>query len=308
MGIVSHVYKKQFVCRYDQEVGVPYHSYTDFENLKQEKGIFNNSLKTEIHYFFYYYDNYRKDKIVLFLPGIGPGHASYLAEIVAIAKKGYRVLTLDYTGCGESKGKILASLNRPTRDVNDLLDCLKLDVPIVLVGHSLGGYTSLNIIASHPNINKAVILSGFLTIGSLLKTQIKSDFVYRHLLKYESKVEPDLFKIDVLDYLKTTDDKLLFIQSDDDQVVPYEIALKVVEEIDNKSIKTIKVTGKKHNPNYTLKAIEYMNEVFGNYYALINAKKIKTDEQKIAYFKDVSLEKLVEQDDIIISNICDFIA
>ena len=91
-------------------------------------------------------------------------------------------------------------------------------------------------------------------------------------------------------------------------MVPYSTALKVVEDIDNPHIKTLRVTGKKHNPNYSLEAVQYMNEVFGKYYALINKKEIRTDEERVAYFKDVSLDKLVEQDKDIIKAICDFIA
>ena len=308
MGYISYVYKKQFVCRYDKEVEVPYHSYLDFNGLKQEVSTFLNSLNTELRYFYYYYDNYRQDKLILFLHGLGPGHAAYLAEINALAKKGYKILTLDYTGCGESKGKILKSLNQPTRDVIDLLRHLSLKTPVVLVGPSLGGFNALNILNLKNDITKAVVLYGFLSIASELGSQIKSKFICKHILKYESKTVPEYFKLDNLEFLKKTTDDVFFIQSDDDQMVPYSIALKVVEdEINNPHVKTLRVSEKKHNPNYSLEAVKYMNEVFGKYYYLINKKEIRTDEQKIAYFKDVSLDKLVEQDEAIISAICDFI-
>ena len=146
MGFISHQYKKNFVCRYDKEAGVPYYAYTDFEGFKQETYSFTNSKGIEIHYFFYYYDSYKEDEIIFFCPGIGPGHVAYFSEIDCLAKRGYKVLTLDYTGCGESKGKILGSLNMPTLDVMDLLDYLKLEKPVVLMGHSLGGYTALNVV------------------------------------------------------------------------------------------------------------------------------------------------------------------
>ena len=307
MCLISRGYRKQFVCRYDKEVGIPYHSYEDFNGLHQEAYTFINSLKAEIHYFFYYYDNYKEDKIVLFCHGLGPGHTAYLKEIETLAKHGYKVLTIDYMGCGESKGKLLRSLNEPTRDTSELLDYLKLDKPIVLVGHSLGGYTALNLVNLRKKLQKAVILSGFLTISSLVEENIKSKFVSSRILKYERKMEPELSKLDNIEYLKNTTDDLFFIQSDDDMVVPYSLGLKVVEGIDNSHIKTLKVTGKKHNPNYSYSAIEYMNEVFGKYISLINEKEIKTDEDKINYFKDVSLPKLVEQDEEILKAIFDFI-
>lgn len=307
MGLITNQYKKNLVRRYNKEVGIPYYSFSDFKDLKQEAKTFTNSKGIEIHYFFYYFDNYKKDKIILFCPGIGPGHTAYLKEIEFLASRGYKVITLDYTGCGESGGEILGSLNMPTLDVVELLELLKLKDEIVVVGHSLGGYTSLNLINIREDIKKAVIISGFVTIGTLVKEYVHSNFVTNRILKYEKKTVPDYFFIDNLDYLKTTKDKLFVIQSDDDTMVPYKIGLKLVEDSNNSKIKTLKLSGRKHNPNYTENAIKYMDEVFGNYYKLIKNKTIKTDEERIKYFKDVSIDKLTEQDDKIFEEIISFI-
>ena len=307
MGIISHKYIKDFVCRYDKQVGVPYYSVSDFANLKEEKYTFNNSKGIEIHYFFYYYDNYQEDKVILFLPGIGPGHCSYFAEINTLCQRGYKVLTLDYTGCGESKGKYLGSLNMPTRDVIDLLDLLKLKETIYLIGHSLGGYTALNVVNIREDIDKAVIISGFLDMKSLLDTFTKSNFITKHLLKYEKRINPEYYPINNIDYLKNTKDDIFFIQSIDDGMIPYRISLEVVESIENPNIKTLRLTNRKHNPNYEDDAIEYMNEVFGGYQRVLNNKSIKTDEDRINYFKDVSLERLTKQDEKIYDQIIGFI-
>ena len=307
MGLVSYLYKKEFVCRYDKEVGVPYYRVSDFKGLNEEVFSFINSKGIELKYFFFYYDNYQDDKIVLFLHGLACGHAAYFAEIDALARRGYKVLTLDYTGCGDSKGKCLGSLNTPTRDVNELLDFLKIDKPIVLMGHSLGGYTSLNIISLRDEIKKAVVISGFLTIKSIGDALIKNNFFVKRILAYENKLYPEYKDLNNIDYLNKTTDDIFFIQSDDDGMVPYRIALEVVEQIDNPHIKKLRMSGRKHNPNYTDAAVQYMNEIFGNYYSLIKQKKIKTDAEKIEYFKDVSLAKLVEQDEDLFDQIAKFI-
>ena len=107
-------------------MGVPYYSHTDFEGLKQESYTFINSRGIEIHYFYYYYDKFNDDKVVLFCHGLGPGHAAYIAEIEALCRRGYKVLTYDATGCGESKGDNLRSLNQSTKDALELLDHLKI--------------------------------------------------------------------------------------------------------------------------------------------------------------------------------------
>ncbi len=307
MGLITNQYKKNLVRRYNKEVGIPYYSFSDFKDLKQEPKTFTNSKGIEIHYFFYYYDNCKKDKVILFCPGIGPGHTAYLREIEFLASHGYKVLTLDYTGCGESGGEILGSLNMPTLDVVELLELLKLKDEIVVIGHSLGGYTSLNLINIRNDIKKAVIISGFITIGTLVKEYVHSSFITNRILKYEKKTVPDYFFIDNLEYLKTTKDKLFVIQSDDDTMVPYRIGLKLVEDSNNPGVKTLRLTGRKHNPNYTENAVKYMSEVFGNYYKLIKNKTIKTDEDKIKYFKDVSIDRLTEQDDKIFEEIILFI-
>ena len=307
MGLISRIYVKSFVCRYDREVGIPYYKYTDFPGLKEEQGSFINTQGVEIHYFYYYYDGYRQDKVLLFLNGIGCGHISYFAEIEYFAKRGYKVLTLDYRGCGDSKGDNLMSLNSPTRDTVDLLNHLKLDVPVVLVGHSLGGYTALNVMAIRKDITKAVVISGFLSVPMLGSTIVRSQFINNRIGKYEHKVEPDYCDIDNLAYLKDTRDDLLFIHSEDDNTVPYDISMKIVEQIDNPHLRIMKVNDKKHLPQYSQEAVNYMNEVFGEYYKEIKEKTIKTDEQKINYFKDVSIQRLTEQDDEVMGEIIKFL-
>lgn len=307
MGLVSYLYKKNFVGRYDKEAGFPYCDLSYFQGLNKESYTFTNSKGIEIAYFFYYYPNYNPDKIILFCHGLGPGHTAYLAEINCLAERGYKVLTLDYAGCDKSKGKGMGSINGPTRDVMDLLDYLKLKEEVTVMGHSLGGFTSLNIIHLRDEINKAIIMSGFLTIPLSIPTMIKSKFIQKGILRYERKVEPLYFALDNIDYLKTTKDQIYFIQSEDDQVVPYSISLEVVEKIDNPCIKTLKVINRKHNPNYTDEAVQYMNEVFGDYYQKLRNKEIKTDADKINYFKDVSLSKLTAQDQKMFDSIKQFI-
>lgn len=307
MGFIVNHYIKYFVHRYDKEVGIPYYSYKDFKDFKCENNSFTNSYGINIRYFFYYYANYRTDKIILFCHGMGPGHTAYMAEIEALARRGYKVLTLDFAGCGESGGKYLGSLNKPTRDVIDLLNHLNLKEQIILIGHSMGGYTALNTLCLRKDITKVVAISPIIQIEPLLQLNTKSKFITKHLLRYERKVDREIFDINIPKYLENTTDDVFVIQSKDDQMVPYGMSLKVIESIKNSHIKTKRYEGRKHNPNYTDNAISYMDSVFGKYYALLNEKKIQTDEDRINYFKDVSLAKLVEQDEQLFDEIVDFI-
>ena len=307
MGPIAKVYIEKFVCRYDKEVGVPYYSAEDFKGFNREAYTFNNSIGIEIHYFYYYYANYRTDRIILFCPGLGPGHASYMAEIETLARRGYKVLTIDYTGCGESKGEYMGSLNFPTRDVMELLNLLKLEQEIIIMGHSLGGFTALKVASLRKEITKVVVMSPIIETKPMILRASKSKFITYWIMRYERKVSKEYDKIDVPNYLGITTDNILFIQSIDDPMVPYETSLKIAEDTNNPHIKTIKMEGRKHNPNYTEAAVQYMNQVFGAFNRRVMDKKIASDEERINYFKDVSIARLTEQDQKLFDQIFDFI-
>ena len=307
MGPIAKVYIEKFVCRYDKEVGVPYYSAEDFKGFYREAYSFNNSKGIEIHYFFYYYANYRADRIILFCPGLGPGHASYMAEIETLAKRGYKILTIDYTGCGESKGEYMGSLNFPTRDVMELLNLLNLEQEVIIIGHSLGGFTALKVASLRKEITKVVVMSPIIEIKPMILRASKSKFITYWIMRYERKVAKEYDKIDVPKYLGNTTDDILFIQSIDDPMVPYETSLKIAEDANNPHIKTIKMEGRKHNPNYTEAAVQYMNQVFGAFNRRVMDKKIASDDERIAYFKDVSIARLTEQDQKLFDQIFAFI-
>jgi len=308
MSLITNIYKKKLVQRYDKDGMIPYLSFKNFEGLKCEENSFINSKNASISYFFYNFDNFDHSKIILFLHGKGPGHTAYMNEIYTICKAGYKVLTLDYMGCDKSGGEALESLNEPTRDVCDLLNHLKINKEIIVVGHSLGAYTSINILRLRDEIKKGVIISGFIDISDLLKSLVKMNGFVKKVLKYEKEINSDYFNdMYNYDFLKNTDKKLLFIHSKDDQLVPYEISTKKIEEMNNHSFEFVITDGKKHNPNYTAEAVNYMNDVFSEYNSLVKQKKLKTFEEKKNYFNEVLLSKITEQDNEIWNKIFSFL-
>ena len=98
MGLILDAYKNNLLKRFDKDEAIPYYSHNDFDGLCYEENSFLNSINISISYFYYYRDGFIKDKLVIFLPGIGPGHTAYLKEINELTLMGYKVLTLDYCG------------------------------------------------------------------------------------------------------------------------------------------------------------------------------------------------------------------
>ena len=308
MSFLIDKYKEAFIHRYDKDGIIPYLSHLDFLPLEMNKNSFVSSRGVKISYFIYHYQNFKKDKVVLFCPGIGPGHTAYMREINSLCLKGYKVISLDYMGTGESEGDSLYSLNEPTRDVNDLLNHLKLKEEVILMGHSLGGYTSLNIINIRDDIKKAVIISGFLSIKLLLKGYIKLNPLVKKIARYEESLDDLYGKIDNLAYLKSTTDKIMYIHSKDDNNVLFKYGLGLLENINNPNITKVIVDNKLHNPTYTVEAIKYMNDAFASYTNLVKKKKLISLEEKKEYMSRFSALKMTEQDQEIIDMITNFIS
>lgn len=308
MGFLVRLYKKSFLKRYDPDEAIPYHSCADFPGLVCEDGSFRNSAGVEIRYFFFSYAGYREDRLILFCPGMGAGHIEYYAEIEALCRGGFRVLTLDYTGCGESGGERLPSCNAPARDAAELLEHLKPREEIIPVGHSLGGYTVLNLAHLLPEVTQAVVISGFVSISDELMGVVKLRIIADRIRRYEKKLDPRLGSMDNRAYLASTRDQLLWIHSTDDPVVNYRYNAGQVLQIGNPNVRVVTVEHKKHTPQYTGEAIQRMNAWMGEYYRLLREKKLGSLREKKAFFADKPIGQMTEQDPAVYDEILQFLA
>ena len=307
MCLIKKFLQKSLLIRYDEDGATPYFRASDFPGLNVEEKTFINSRGTEIHYFFYNYENPRTDKIVLVCHGLGPGHSAYMAEINVLCKVGFKVLTLDASGCGTSKGDRMWSFNALTRDAIELLDLLNLKEEIVLYGHSLGGYTVGNILNVRKDITKGVIISGFVSIKQEFKALSKSGILASLVSSFERRQDKVYGKLNNKEYFKNTTDKILFLQSVDDQMVAYSAGIGEVSKYNNPNIECLSMEGKKHNPTYSYDAIKYMNEVFYEYNQLIKNKTLDTLEKRQEYMKDKSIQKMTEPDMEVMNKIISFL-
>lgn len=296
MGSITRMYEQNFLQRYDKDDAIPYYSVTDFPDLTCDPSSFRNTMGVTIAYFLYHYDSFDPNKLILLCPGIGPGHTSYLAEIETLCRAGYRVLTLDYTGCGASGGDRLYSINAPTKDVSELLDYLHPQEEILPIGHSLGGYTVLNLAHLRSDITKAVVISGFVSIADEMKGFVKLWLLANTVKRYERNLDPNLGAIDNRAYLSSTKDRILWIHSTDDPMVNYKYNAGRVAKMQNRNVRLITFENKKHNPQYTVKALETMNAWIGEYSRLVQEKKLDSPEARQAYFSDKPIQRMTEQD------------
>lgn len=101
---------------------------------------------------------------------ISPGHADAndikLYEITYFVDNNWKVLCYDYTGCYSSQGSNMMGYTQSVHDLDAVLTYVESsndyqNIPVVLFGHSLGGYASAAVLQYEHNVKAAIIASGF---------------------------------------------------------------------------------------------------------------------------------------------------
>ena len=174
---IEKVYKTTMFSRCDDTGLLHYFSHEDFRGMDATPYSFLSSLGHTLNGYFYSYIGYDPQRLVVFDHGFGGGHRSYMKEIQKLAKEGYLVFAYDHTGCMTSGGEGAGGLCQSLRDLDDCLKALKQDPAIAakelyVVGHSWGGFSTLNIAKYHPDVKKIVVLAGFVSIEKNAGTKL----------------------------------------------------------------------------------------------------------------------------------------
>lgn len=319
MSILVNLYKKFLIHRYDDNGYIKYFQFTDFKGLKAEKFSFRSGNNTLVGNY-YYYDGYKDDELIIFCHGIGGGHRSYMREIEHLCQCGYKVLAYDNTGCFDSQGESIICISQSLSDLDSAIRTLKSSgefqkyKKVHVIGHSWGGFAAGNIANYHSDIDKIVVISGFVSVEQLIKAFLKGNkgvlkkHVFKTIYNFEKEMNPDYVGSSTLDALKSGNSEFLLAYSKDDPNVPFEYSIRYINENFNcENVTQLIYEDRKHNPNYTLDAVTYMNDVFGKYKKVSKSLKMKTPEAKKEYFKDVDWLRMTNQDKDFWEQVCKFL-
>jgi len=230
----------------------------------------------------------------------------HMKEIERIARHGYQVFAYDHTGCMESGGETTGGFVQSLIDLNDAICALQQEnayrnADISIVGHSWGGFSTLNIAALHPEVTHLVAMAGFISVPHMLNQFFGGVMsgIAKRLYEKEKKANPDMIDKDAISALKSTDAKVLVLHSRDDKVVSFEKQFMVMKEAlsDQKNIVFYEVDEKGHNPNYTKDAVAYKDAFFTEYQQVVKKKQLKTEEQKKAFIARYDWNRMTEQDE-----------
>jgi pimeloyl-ACP methyl ester carboxylesterase len=161
------------------------------------------------------------------------GHNSYMDVAEFFAQNGYYVFAYDATGCDKSEGEGVGGVPQGVIDLDYAISFVEKsneipNLPIVLFGHSWGGYCVSSVLTYHPEIKAVIECSGFNRSSDMFESGGKSqagDVIYtmtpfiriHELFKYGRYASNT-----AMDGFDSTDAAVMIVHSADDDVIGIE--------------------------------------------------------------------------------------
>ena len=306
--MIVEQYKKTAHGRCDDTGDVFFFSAADFDDLHVEPYVFPSSLGHELHGYLYSYENPVANRLIVFDHGMGAGHEAYTREIEMLCRAGYTVLSYDHTGCMLSGGEGTNGMAQSLHDLDDCFKSIKADPRFAgydfsVVGHSWGGFSTLNISALHEGISHVVVFSGFVSVELLIASYFGGILkgCRKPIMALEREKNPDYVDYNAVESLKKSSARVLLIYSDDDQLCkknPHYDAL-AAGLAGKENVELVLVKGKGHNPNYTADAVKYKDAFFATLQKKRKKGQLATIEQKAAFVGGYDWDRMTAQDETV---------
>ena len=258
----------------------------------------------------YIYGENSDKGIVVVAHGIGGGADSYFAQVKHFIDNGYCVFAYDCTGSHMSEGKTTNGFPQAVLDLNAALNWLNtqdnLSKPVLLFGHSWGGYAVASILNYDHEIAAVVSISGVNSAFEIVNDQaidMMGVFGYTQI--------PTLNLVQYLKFgraagytavegINSTTIPILIIHGKEDTVVPYNgcsiIAHKAEIKNPNVSYITTTSTQGKHNSLFwSEESLEYQNNVNNEYTKLYDEYDGKPPyEERVKFISTINDDLMSE--------------
>ncbi len=223
-------------------------SIDDFDNLERTRYTFTSNKGQLLTGYMYSANNGASGKkaILVLAHGFGGGgHNSYMNCIDVFANNGYLVFAYDATGNDESEGlgksNGVGGLPQGVIDLDYAISFVEKsgnfpELPIVLFGHSWGGYSVCNVLSYHPEVKAVAECAGFESSIGMFEAEGKNIagnaiklflpfFRIHELIKYGNYALSSGVK-----GLKDSGAKATIIHSKNDTTVPVEYGYSIYYE------------------------------------------------------------------------------
>ena len=233
------VYEGVFGIRYDSPMC---YSLEDFPGLKCDTYEVESDKGQMLEAYNYYREDQEIKGIVIMAHGFAAGgHDVYMPFADIFAQNGYYAFAYDATGNGMSEGASMKGLSQGLIDLDKIISFVESEqefkgLPIMLFGHSWGGYCVSAVLSLHPEVTAVCELSGFnKTTDMFLADGLKmvGPLIYG-LMPYVTIY--DIIKFGSFasytadEGLSNSDVPVMIIHSEDDTEVPIEYGYDVYYE------------------------------------------------------------------------------
>lgn len=255
--------------------------------------------------------------LLVFAHGMGGGHLSYTTELNFFAQQGYLVLAYDNTGTMASEGKSLVGMSQAVADLRSALEFAKQDartkdLPVVLAGHSWGGYTVCRVLYFHPQVKGVVAFSAPDDVPRLLCVQTKAltgknlAFLEPFLRMYERLRFGKSAAMRTAEIAAQAGVPMLLLHGGKDTTVRPADAAATQEILkDCKQIQVRLYPEKQHNVYATAEAEQYIAVAFEQL-GVLSRDKTQTDKAK-AYAETLDFRKMCEEDSEVMETVAKFL-
>ena len=306
---VEAMFRSKLCVRQDNTHGIFYFSPSDFPGLQTVPYSFPSHLGHELKGCFYHYENPIPGRVVVFDHGMGNGHRAYMREIETLCKGGFLVFSYDHTGCMASGGSDIRGFAQSLADLDDCMKALKAEPGLTgytfsVMGHSWGGFSTMNIGALHPEITHVVSMSGFVSVERIVRQSLGAMKMYTPaIVRLEQSTNPRYARYNALESLQKTDAKVLLIYSADDKTVHKAVHYDPLYETlaGRKHLEQ----GKDHNPSYTAEAVAYKNTFWAALSQAIKDHRLDKPEDQQAFMSQYDWWRMTEQDEAVWQKILD---
>ena len=213
----------------------------DFDGLQRTKYEFTSNKGQKLTGYMYSSGGNQRGIIVMAHGFGGGGHNSYMDCADYFARHGYYVFAYDATGNDESEGEGVGGLVQGVIDLDHAITFVEESgnfprLPIVLFGHSWGGYSVCSVLTYHPEVKAVIACSGFNASPNLFEAEGKKQagngiYLMLPFVKLHERLKYGGYASNTaMDGFSRSNAAVMIVHSFDDEVVPAEYGYEVYYE------------------------------------------------------------------------------
>jgi pimeloyl-ACP methyl ester carboxylesterase len=176
------------------------------------------------------YGGANSNGLVIISHGLGGTADAYFPMIMYFVDKGWRIFAYNNTGVSGSEGESMRGLTQSVIDLDAALTYVKganelNNLPVMLVGHSWGGFAVCAVLNENHNVNAVVSFAGYNTGSEVLKENVMSMVggvyyvLYPQFWALEKQLFGDMANLTAVDGINKSGIPVMIVQCSNDDVI-----------------------------------------------------------------------------------------